>query len=158
VDRPDYLERLRHLVAEQRIADVEFLTDVDERELDRQYREADVFLLAPEQIGLAFEGFGLVYLEAGAFGLPVVATRSGGVPDAVRHEETGLLAAPGRSDELAACLLRVLEDQALATRLGRANRDWSEHLTWERFALAQRQMYDSVLADHVAGGAAITRS
>jgi phosphatidylinositol alpha-1,6-mannosyltransferase len=120
-------------------------------ELDRHYREADIFLLTPEQVGLAFEGFGLVYLEAGAYGLPVVATRTGGVPDAVRHDETGLLASPGRADEVADCLLKLLEDPVRATRLGRANRDWSEHLTWERFARAQRDIYEQVLAGSPPG-------
>jgi phosphatidylinositol alpha-1,6-mannosyltransferase len=151
VDRPDYFERLQRLVAAERIAGVEWLTAVGDVELDRHYREADIFLLTPEQVGLAFEGFGLVYLEAGAYGLPVVATRTGGVPDAVRHDETGLLASPGRADEVADCLLKLLEDPVRATRLGRANRDWSEHLTWERFARAQRDIYEQVLAGSPPG-------
>jgi glycosyltransferase involved in cell wall biosynthesis len=52
-----------------------------------------------------------------------VASRVGGMPEAVRHEETGLLVAPDRPDELAAAILRLLADAHLAARLGRDGRE-----------------------------------
>ena len=124
---------------------MKFLGDIPDAHVRREYQDASVFVLTPEQHGLAFEGFGLVYLEAGAYGLPVVATRTGGVADAVRHGETGLLAAAGEVEQVAECLLRVLRDPDLAARLGRGNRDWSERLSWERFAAAQREVYERIL-------------
>jgi glycosyltransferase involved in cell wall biosynthesis len=66
------------------------------------------------------EGFGMVYIEAGAVGIPVVGSRIGGVPCAIRHDETGLLVTPNSIDELADALLALLDDHALATRLGEA--------------------------------------
>ncbi len=145
VDQPAYFDKLRQVIADADIRDVEFLTDTSDAELDRHYRNASVFLLTPEQHGLAFEGFGLVYLEAGAYGLPVVATASGGVTDAVRHQHTGLLAPPGNVEEVARHMLVLLQEPELATRLGRANRQWAERLTWERFAEEQYHVYDRLL-------------
>jgi glycosyltransferase involved in cell wall biosynthesis len=144
VDQPDYLDQLRRLAVETG-ARVEFLTEVSDAELDRHYRDATLFLLAPEQRGLVFEGFGLVYLEAGAYGLPVVATRTGGVADAVRDGETGLLAPPGDVETLSAHVLALLEDPARAARIGQANRQWAEHLTWRRYAAEQRRIYEEIL-------------
>lgn len=68
------------------------------------------------------EGFGLVYLEAGACEKPVVAGRSGGVPDAVLDEQTGLLVDPNNLLELANALERLLNNRRLAETLGRQGR------------------------------------
>jgi glycosyltransferase involved in cell wall biosynthesis len=74
------------------------------------------------------EGWGMTLTEAAACGTPAVASRIPGHEDAVRHEETGLLAddAPG----FAAALQRLLTDDALRTRLGAAARERAEQLTW----------------------------
>jgi len=63
------------------------------------------------------EGLGLVFLEAMASGTPVVATRSGGIPDIVRHEETGLLVDEGSPEQIAAAVERLHADPDLAGRL-----------------------------------------
>jgi glycosyltransferase involved in cell wall biosynthesis len=68
------------------------------------------------------EAYGLVFLEAQAAGLPVVACRDRGVPDAVREHETALLSTPGDVDAYAANLLRLAEDAALRRQLGAAGR------------------------------------
>jgi phosphatidylinositol alpha-1,6-mannosyltransferase len=68
------------------------------------------------------EGFGLVFLEANAYGKPVVAGCSGGVPDAVADGESGFLVDPLDPEEVAARLIELLADPGLAARLGRAGR------------------------------------
>jgi len=70
------------------------------------------------------EGLGMVFLEAAASGLPVVSTNHGGIPEAVRHEETGLLVAEGNVRALRDALARLLTDRYLARRLGDAGREW----------------------------------
>jgi phosphatidylinositol alpha-1,6-mannosyltransferase len=62
---------------------VRFLGNLPDAELDRVYAQADVFALTSIDHGHSVEGFGLVYLEASAHGLPVVAHRVGGVAEAV---------------------------------------------------------------------------
>jgi len=66
----------------------------------------------------------MVFLEAAASGLPVVSTNHGGIPEAVRHEETGLLVAEGNVRALRDALARLLTDRYLARRLGDAGREW----------------------------------
>ncbi len=120
---------------------VTFWGRVDDTQLDALYRGASLFVLASQEENLHFEGFGLVYLEAGSYGLPVIGTRSGGIPDAVRDGETGLLVAPGDVEALFQAMRRLLNDETLARRLGRANRRLAESLTWERTAQAWLETY-----------------
>lgn len=79
------------------------------------YFEADVFCLPSLQ-----EGFGIVFVEAMAAGLPVVAARAGAVPEVVRHGRTGLLVPPSDPDALAAALMSLLENPEERRRLGAA--------------------------------------
>lgn len=141
-----YFNRLQKMIETEGLDGVTFLGQVPGETLAECYQAASLFVMTPVQHELHFEGFGLVYLEAGAYGLPVVATRSGGVPDAVRDQETGLLASEGDVEGIADAILRLLGDPALSRRLGRANRRWAETLTWERNALEYYNLYQSVVA------------
>jgi phosphatidylinositol alpha-1,6-mannosyltransferase len=83
------------------------------------------------------EGFGLVFAEAAAYGKPSVAGQSGGVPDAVLHEETGLLVPPGDTHATADAIIRLLNDTSLRDQLGAAAKARVEDtLNWERFTVA----------------------
>ena len=141
----DYYKQVQRYISEQQLKDVHIMGRISDEELRGYYQTASLFLLTPQQDGLKFEGFGLVYLEAGAYGLPVVGTRSGGVAEAVKDGETGFLAEPDNVDGIAAAILRLLDDQELAGRMGRANRLWAETLTWERNAQEQMKAYHEVL-------------
>jgi glycosyltransferase involved in cell wall biosynthesis len=79
---------------------------------------ADAFVLTSD-----WEGLPLAILEALALGTPVVATSVGGIPGAVRHEETGLLVPPRDPRALAAALERLLDEPGLAGRLAAAGRE-----------------------------------
>jgi phosphatidylinositol alpha-1,6-mannosyltransferase len=98
---------------------------VSQRELRALYQIAQLFVLAPTAIEDKgdVEGFGIVFLEAAASGIPAVASRSGGIEEAVRDGETGLLVSPGDPRELAAGLLRLLRDPHLARELGENGRN-----------------------------------
>ena len=146
IDSNEYRAELRNLIEREGIRNVRFLSQISSEDLRREYESASLFLLAPEKTKWRFEGFGLVYIEAGAFGLPVVGTRSGGVEDAVRDQQTGLLAASGDAHGLATAMLQILSDDRLAKRLGLAGRVWSETLTWRRNAEQQVSVYNRILA------------
>ena len=103
---------------------------------------ADVFALSSD-----WEGLPLAILEALALGTPVVSTRVGGIPDAVRHEETGLLVPPRDPEALAAALERVLDDAALREHLSRSGRAFAAAELGEA-AMAERylEIYSSAVA------------
>jgi phosphatidylinositol alpha-1,6-mannosyltransferase len=125
-------ERLERLAARRRVP-VRFLGRVPDDRLPALYACADVFA-APNRSrwgGLEQEGFGIVFLEAAACGIPQVAGDSGGAPEAVVHGETGLLVGkPGIASEVASALERLLDDPAERHRLGGQSRKRAE----EQFA------------------------
>jgi glycosyltransferase involved in cell wall biosynthesis len=96
---------------------VEFLGVVEQAKLPAVYASSDVFVLASFT-----EGHPKVLLEAMACGLPCVASDCVGNRSLVTDGETGLLFDPHRPEDLTACLRRVLDDPALAARLGKAGR------------------------------------
>ena len=92
-------------------------------ELEASYRTADLFALpCREEAGGDTEGFGLVFLEAGARGLPVIGGRTAGVVEAVRDGETGLLVDGEDPAAIAAACASLLQDRERAAALGRAGR------------------------------------
>lgn len=113
------LERLaRQLGVEQRVLFTGTLTPTD---VAAQYRRAAVlaFPAVTDWKGEQ-EGFGMVLVEAMRSGLPIVATRSGGIPDVIRDGETGLLVAERDHTALGEAIGRVLQDAALSRRLAAA--------------------------------------
>ena len=142
----EYYRELTKFVRENGLEEAVIFTGrLDDDELDHCYNEASAFVLTSQEENLRFEGFGLVFLEAGAYGLPVIGTKTGGIPDAVLHGKTGLLTAPDNITAIADAMLRLLSDQDYARQLGRANRAWSEQLTWERSASQYLELYRSLL-------------
>lgn len=115
---------------------VRFLGDVADEKLGDIYAQADVFAMTSMPHKHSVEGFGLVYLEAGAHGLPVVAHAIGGVPEAVIDGETGLLVPPGDTAALTAAFSRLIGDSALRRRLGENGRARALARSWQDSALA----------------------
>ncbi len=111
---------------------VEFAGLVPYSELPEKLRQTDVFVLPTLQ-----EGWPMSLLEGMASGLPALATAVGGIPDAVRHGENGMLVPPGDVPALASALRILLEDAPLRRRMGPAARaavarcSWSA--IWERY-------------------------
>ena len=125
------LPSLRRLTARMGIGEsVDFAGEVGDRERVRQeYARADVFALPSRQ-----EGFGIVFLEAMASRLPVVAARAAAVPEVVPHGEAGLLVPPGDEEALAGALLRLLRDGGLRERMGARGREHVRRFDWPRVA------------------------
>ncbi len=127
--------RLEALATRLGIAErVEFLGAVDDVERDACYRRSDVFVMTPYEIAtphrVDYEGFGIVYLEANAHGLPVVAAASGGVPDAVADGTSGLLVAPECPDAIRTALRRLADDAVLRSRLADGARRQAANFDW----------------------------
>jgi phosphatidylinositol alpha-1,6-mannosyltransferase len=118
------------------------VSEVEKRDLLQRCR---VFVHTPVRAADGgFEGFGIVYLEAGAAGRPALGTLDCGAEDAIVHERTGLLAAP-EPEAVHAALVRLLDDPALADRMGAAGREHARANTWERNAGAVLEVYAEAL-------------
>lgn len=128
-----YARQLREQVAASDMV-VRFLGDVTDDELDLIYDRADIFAMTSIDHGLSVEGFGLVYLEAAAHGLPVVGHDVGGVSEAVVNGETGLLVPPDRPAQLSAAFERLISDPDLRRRMGEAGRIWAQRSRWTQSA------------------------
>jgi len=126
--------RLRRIAAEVGVADrTIFLGFVDDEDKVALFDACDVFVQPSRAESRWVEGFGLTFLEAAARGKPSVGGRHGAVPEVVVDGETGLLVDPSDSAELAAAIVRVLRDPALAARLGEAGRRRAlGEFSWER--------------------------
>lgn len=121
---------------------VRFLGALPDDELARVYDCADIFAMTSVQHGHSVEGFGLVYLEAAAHGLPIVAHDVGGVGEALVDGDTGLLVPPERPAQLAAAFEKLIHDPALRRRLGEAGRTWARRNCWKVSAKALFQHRD----------------
>ncbi|MGW5131956.1 glycosyltransferase family 4 protein [Streptomyces sp. NPDC004135] len=133
-----YEKDLRRLAHETGVAaSVRFTGSVPWSELPAHYGAGDVFAMPcrTRRGGLDVEGLGIVYLEASATGLPVVAGDSGGAPDAVLDGETGWVVRGGSPEEAADRITTLLGDAGLRRRMGERGRAWvEEKWRWDLLA------------------------
>lgn len=117
-------ERLQRLINEMHLADrISLLGRVQPEDLLAYYRRARVLAMPCCIRNGDLDGIPTVLMEAMAMEIPVVASRVSGIPELVRHDETGLLVDPDDPEALAEALARLLEDQGLSQRLAKAGRD-----------------------------------
>lgn len=119
-------------------ANVTFTGSVPDAERDAWLERARVFAMPSRLPGgrVGGEGFGIVYMEASARGLPVVGGNVGGALDAVEHDGTGLLVDPTDHVAVAEAITSLLIDPAHAESLARNGRSRAEEMTWPRIARA----------------------
>lgn len=133
-----YRKRLTALAHELDVAEHVTLTgSVPEAELPAHYAAGDVFAMPARTRGkgLDVEGLGIVYLEASAAGLPVVAGDSGGAPETVLDEITGHIVDGRRIERIVDTLEALLADPVQAGRMGEAGRRWViENWRWDVLA------------------------
>lgn len=108
---------------------VDFLGGLPDDQVKHAYAHSDIFALPSVQ-----EGFGIVFLEAMAAGLPVVSTTAAAIPETVRHGETGILVPPGDVHAIAGALLLLLNDPQLRASYARAARAAVVDYDWLRVA------------------------
>jgi phosphatidylinositol alpha-1,6-mannosyltransferase len=133
-----YLEALRKLARDCAVADhVIFTGGVPATELPAHHALADVFAMPcrTRGAGMDVEGLGIVFLEASATGVPVIAGESGGAPETVQHNKTGLVV-DGRSvNKVADAVVELLADRDRAAAMGAAGREWvTSQWRWDTLA------------------------
>ncbi|RLE27128.1 MAG: hypothetical protein DRJ65_03750 [Acidobacteria bacterium] len=143
VGRGDHLGKLRQLVEELGLNGcVSFPGFVSEDEkLDRLRRAHALVYTSPK------EGWGIGAIEASACGVPVVASDSPGLSEAVLNEETGLLVPHGDLHALTAALDRLLRDPSLRDRLGTSGVEWASQFSWDTAADQMECILDTVIQE-----------
>ena len=119
-----YLEnRVKSLGIQERVT---FIGRIQYADLPRYISAGDVFVMPSRSrlAGLEVEGLGIVYLEASACGLPVIAGNSGGAPDAVLEGETGLVVDGTKKEDVAAATIALLLDADRSKAMGIRGRQW----------------------------------
>lgn len=122
---PSWRALAQHLQVAERIL---WVSDADDDALVAWYRAADVFVLVPTPGPGEVEGFGMVFVEAGACGTPAVAGVNGGTPEAVLHNRTGLLAFDDSPPALARAIATLLQDTERRATMGRNAVARAQHL------------------------------
>jgi glycosyltransferase involved in cell wall biosynthesis len=126
----DYIRRLHDLVARHNLSEnVRFWGKVSQAQKCDLLKQAHVFAMTSVR-----EGWGLVILEANAFGTPAVVYDVHGLRDSVRDGETGLVCKTNTPPALAANLRKLLTDHELHARLAHGALEWSRCFTWDKNA------------------------
>lgn len=138
VGEGSYKSKLDALVKENNLsAQVTFVGRVPFSELPSYFRCGDIFAMPSRSRmgGLEVEGLGIVYLEASACGLPVIAGNSGGAPDAVVDGVTGIVVDGRNINEIAGAIARVVSDPAKSKNMGVAGNEWvNTNWSWDMWA------------------------
>ena len=135
VGQGPYLDHLQKLVKEHGLENsVTFIGRIDYKDLPMYLCVGDIFAMPSRSrlMGLEVEGLGIVYLEASSCGLPVLAGNSGGAPDAVKHNETGLVVSGTDEKQIASAAVDLLINTDASQKMGLAGRQWIvDNWRWE---------------------------
>ncbi|MFZ4648857.1 MAG: glycosyltransferase family 4 protein [Patescibacteria group bacterium] len=126
----EYLKKIIAHVSENLQKKIVFSGLVSEEEKWQLLNNCSVFIMPARDISGDFEGFGIVYLEAGLCQKPVIAGLAGGVPDAVVDGETGFLLNPESSEDIARAIRTLAEDESLREKLGKSGQARAKTFFW----------------------------
>jgi len=113
----------------------------NEEKIKEFYPSLDIFVMPPLELPNDVEGFGIVYLEANACGIPVVASKTGGVQDAIKEGVSGVFADPANPEDIAAKILEVLENR---DRFSDSAKEWAKRFDAKKIAKKFAEIYIEV--------------
>lgn len=142
---PDiYLKMVKDYGIEDNVV---FFENISDEELIKLYYQCDLFLLTSVVINNnEFEGFGLVYLEAGACGKPVIGAFGSGAEDAIINEETGILVPQNDIQKTAEAILKLLDNPKLAEKMGENGKKRAQEMDWESQVKKYIQIYENTFS------------
>lgn len=128
----------------QKYSQITFLSGLSEEKLASLYKNAELFILLPQDDNKDIEGFGLAYLEAAAAGLPVIGSRGTSAEDAVLDGKNGFLVDSRNSKEVAEAMEKILTNSALRTEMGERSKEFAKTMTWEKAAGYYAKLYANI--------------
>jgi L-malate glycosyltransferase len=139
-----YLRRgLERLAGDLGLRHTTFVGRVSWEKMPELYDQADIYLTATN-----IDNMPTSIIECFAAGLPVVTTTAGGIPYIVTHEKTGLMVSRDDHDALAACAIRLLENDDLAAEISTQARSECEKYSWDVVRIQWLKLYSDVLAEN----------
>jgi len=134
---------LEELVKKLNIAhSVKFTGFIEEKLKPFYYNASDVFVLPSTATS---ESFGIVNLEAMACGVPVVASRIGGIPDVIQDGQVGILFPPGDSNALADAIIYLLQNERVREKMGNNAKERTKYYNWDNIAYELEQIYKQIM-------------
>ena len=126
-------QSLEKMVIELRLeGHVRFIGNLDGPEKNAYLANSHLYVMPGSIVGDDVEGFGIAYIEAGYFGIPCVACKIGGAPEAVLHNQTGIVCQPGDTAQLEHTILDLLLDQKVRRKFGYNARARAVNFLWDK--------------------------
>lgn len=137
-----YFDELKKIVAQYGVEkDIEFLSDLSDESRNDLYRKAKLFILTSVNENHHFEGFGLVFLEAAATGLPVIGTLNNGIEDAVKDGYNGLLVSQNDIGATASAIVKIMRDEKIRDKFSHNSLGWARDHDWSEVILKYLKVY-----------------
>lgn len=141
-----YLNHIKNLAEKYDVSQsIEFLGEVSESDLQFFYQTAKLFVLTSINANHSFEGFGLVFLEAAAAGLPVIGTIGNGIEDAVRNGYNGILVEQNSIKGAAEAMITILSDSVKWQKMSEYSRKWAKEHSLDKMVAQYIAVYKSLL-------------
>ena len=118
---------------------------ISNEELIGLYKNAELFLLLPQDINKDIEGFGLVFLEAASCGLPIVSSLGTSAEDAVADGRNGILVNSKNTDEAALAISQILSNSDLRARFSAESIKFAKEMSWDKAAGLYQKIYKSLI-------------
>lgn len=126
-----YVDSLRNIISSAHLEHrIKIISDVDDQKLFEMYEQSKLFILTPVSDEYNFEGFGLVYLEANAFGIPVIGSLDNGGEDAINDGVTGFLTQKSSVSDVSKKISLLLSDDMLYNSLSLNGKVYAEKMSW----------------------------
>ena len=120
---------------------------VSNEELIGLYKNAELFLLLPQDVNKDIEGFGLVFLEAASCGLPVVSSLGTSAEDAVSDGRNGILVNSKNTDEAGEAISRILSDKELRAKFSDESIKFAKEMSWDKAAESYQKVYNQIVSE-----------
>jgi len=145
-DNQFFFNQLKNLADQHQLQDnIIFLEKISDKELISLYHRSDLFLLTPVNVGSHFEGFGLVYLEAGACGKPVIGTYDCGAEEIIEEGYNGFLVPQKDIKKTSEAILKILDNSDLAQKLGQNGCQKAKQMDWSNVVNKYIEIYKNFI-------------
>ncbi len=137
-----YYKKIQDYIAERDLSgNIRFLRGITDEELAKEYQSADIYVMPSLSRGENFEGFGLVYLEAGLYGVPSIGSRNSGAEDAIIDGKTGYLIEQESAEEIARAVEKIFSRDNYDA-LSQQARLFAQKFTWDKTVAGCIQAYE----------------